>query len=62
MQLHYVLHPVSTRPTNIFKKVKLRPNSTPNIFSDIIELQEIGGCGGFQAQILNCAGFIGIGA
>ena len=57
-----VVHPVSTRPTNIFEKVKLRPNSTPNIFSGIIELQENGGCGGFQAQIPNCTVFIGMAA
>ena len=37
----------SSRPTTI-KKVKLHPNCNPNIFSEIIELQENGGGGGNQ--------------
>ena len=44
------------------KKVKLNPNSNPNIFSEIIELQENGGSGGIQAQIPNCTVYIGIAA
>ena len=40
------------------KKVKLNPN----IFSEIIELQENGGSGGIQAQIPNCTVYIGIAA
>ena len=42
------------------KKVKLNPNSNPNIFSEIIELQENGGSGGIQAQIPNCTVYIEI--
>ena len=42
------------------KKVKLNPNFNPNIFSEIIELQENGGSGGIQAQIPNCTVYIGI--
>ena len=44
------------------KKVKLNPNQNPNIFSEIIELQENGGSGGIQAQIPNCTVYIGIAA
>jgi len=44
------------------KKVKLNPNSNPNIFSEINELQENGSSGGIQAQILNCTIYIGIAA
>ena len=44
------------------KKVKLNPNSNPNISSEIIELQENGGSGGIQAQIPNCTVYIGIAA
>ena len=44
------------------KKVKLNPNSNPNIFSEIIELQENGGSGVIQAQIPNCTVYIGIAA
>ena len=44
------------------KKVKLNPNYNPNIFSEIIELQENGGSGGIQAQIPNCTVYIGIAA
>ena len=44
------------------KKVKLNPNSNPNISSEIIELQENGGSGGIQAQIPNCTLYIGIAA
>ena len=44
------------------KKVKLHPNCNPNIFSEIIELQENGGSGGIQAQIPNCTVYIGIAA
>ena len=40
----------SSRPTTI-KKVKMHPNFNPNIFSEIIELQENGGSGGNQTQI-----------
>ena len=44
------------------KKVKLNPNYNPNIFSEIIELQENGGSGGIQAKIPNCTVYIGIAA
>ena len=44
------------------KKVKLNPNSNPNISSEIIELQENGGSGGIQAQIPKCTVYIGIAA
>ena len=40
------------------KKVKLNPN----IFSEMIELQENGGSGGIKAQIPNCTVYIGIAA
>ena len=43
---------MSTRPLQIYvKKVKLHPNSNPNICSEIIELQESGGGGGNQTQV-----------
>ena len=44
------------------KKVKLNPKSNPNIFSEIIELQENGGSRGIQAQIPNCTVYIEIAA
>ena len=44
------------------KKVKLNPTSNPNIFSEIIELQENGGSGGIQAEIPNCTVYIAIAA
>ena len=44
------------------KKVKLNPNYNPNIFSEIIELQENGGSGGIQIQITNWLIYIGIAA
>jgi len=44
------------------KKVKLNPNYNPNIFSEIIELQENGVSGDIQAQIPNCTVYIGIAA
>ena len=42
------------------KKVKLIPNYNPNIFPEIIELQENGGIGGIQTQIPNWPIYIGI--
>ena len=44
------------------KKVKLHPNSNPNISSEIIELQENGGGGGNQTQVPNFQFYIGIAA
>ena len=44
------------------KKVKLNPNSNPNIFSEIIEEQKNGSRRGIQAQIPNCTVYIGIAA
>ena len=44
------------------EKVKVNPNYNPNIFSEIIELQENGGSGGIQAQIPNWPIYIGIAA
>jgi len=44
------------------KKVKVNPNSNPNIFSKIIELEENGGSGSIQAEIHNCTVYIGIAA
>ena len=44
------------------KKVKLNPNFNPNIFSELMELQENGASGGIQAQIPNCTVYIGIAA
>ena len=44
------------------KKVKLNPNYNPNIFSELIELQENGGSGGIQTQIPNWPIYIGIAA
>ena len=44
------------------QKVKLNLNDNPNIFSEIIELQENGSSGGIQAQIPNCTVYIGIAA
>ena len=44
------------------KKVKLNPNSNPNIFSEIIEEHKKGGSGSLQAQIPNCTVYIGIAA
>ena len=44
------------------KKVKLNPNSNPNISSEIIELQENGGSRGIQTQIPNWPIYIGIAA
>ena len=41
------------------KKVKLNPNYNPNIFSELIELQENGGSGGIQTQIPNWPIYIG---
>ena len=49
-------------PYKYVKKLKLNPNSNPNIFSEIIELQENGGSGVIQAQIPNCTVYIGIAA
>ena len=44
------------------KKVKANPNYDPNIFFEIIELQENGGTGGIQTQIQNWPTYIGIAA
>ena len=44
------------------KKVKLNQDQNPNIFSEMIELQENGRSGGIQAQIPNCTLYIGIAA
>ena len=44
------------------KKVKANPNYDPNIFFEIIELQENGGTGGIQTQIQNWPTNIGIAA
>ena len=51
----------SSRPTTI-KKVKLHPNCNPNIFSEIIELQENGGGGGNLTQIPYFQFYMGIAA
>ena len=44
------------------QKVKLNLNDNPNIFSEIIELQENGGSKGIQTQIPNWPIYIGIAA
>ena len=44
------------------KKVKLNPNYNPNIFSEIIELQENGGGGGNLTQIPYSQFYMGIAA
>ena len=44
------------------QKVKLNLNDNPNIFSEIIELQENGGSRGIQTQIPNWPIYIGIAA
>ena len=44
------------------KKVESNPNYDPNIFFEIIELQENGGTGGIQTQIQNWPTYIGIAA
>ena len=51
----------SSRPTTI-KKVKMHPNFNPNIFSEIIELQENGSGGGNQTQIPYFQFYMGIAA
>ena len=55
------VYPINSSYKHV-KKVKLIPNYNPNIFPEIIELQENGGSGGIQIQIPNWLIYIGIAA